>query len=200
MSSDFVDSIPGHVRSTRARNPSPMRRFRQPRSLPKSPKSWRALRWRSTLRRRSFRCWRPPCPTLRTILTCSSSCRLGWKVRSAVPAPKEGWRAGRQTAPLTRSAIGSDGRRSDTGQPRSDSRVTCSMSFANSPKRNLAPSAVAVGSQSRCTADRRQIAADLLQRPSRQSRAKARDPRICTWEVPPSGPLRYNFSRPDVWP
>ena len=82
-----------------------MRRFRRPRSLPKSPRSWCARCSRITLMRRSSRSWRSPCRTSRSTRTCNWNFHLGLKMRSAAPGPKEAWRAGWPTAPLTGSAI-----------------------------------------------------------------------------------------------
>src|SRR5215471_3275243 len=120
-----------------------MRRFRRLRSSPKSPKNWCEPYWRNTLTRKLSHCRRSPCPTLRATSTCSWSCRLGLKVTSAVPAPKEGWRAGWQTALLTLFAIGSDGRRSDTGRSHWDFLVPFPTRFGNSQKRNFKIVAIA---------------------------------------------------------
>ena len=47
---------------------------------------------------------------------CNWNGHLGLKMRIAGPGPKEAWRTGRRTAPLTGSATDSDGRPSDTGR------------------------------------------------------------------------------------
>jgi DNA polymerase-4 len=69
--------------------------------LAESPRSWCVACWRITLMRRLSHCWRSPCRTLRSLLSCSWNSRLGLKMSSAGPAAKEAWRVGGQTALLT---------------------------------------------------------------------------------------------------
>ena len=56
-------------------------------------------------------------------------------MKGAAPGPNEEWRAGGPIAPLTGSAISSDGRRWDTDQSRWGCPVRSPMRSANSPKR-----------------------------------------------------------------
>src|SRR5215471_12212835 len=112
-----------------------MHRFQRPPPLPKSPRSSFLQRSPITLRRRPYRCWRSPCRILRSTGKYSWNFRWGLKMKNAGPAPREGWRVGRQTALLTRSAIVSDGTQSDTGQSCWALHSPFPMNFANSPKR-----------------------------------------------------------------
>src|SRR5262249_49152807 len=61
---------------------------------------------------------------------------------SAGPAPRKGWRVGRQIALLTRSAIVSDGMRSATDRLCWDLPAPFPTSFANLPRRSCRPLAM----------------------------------------------------------
>src|SRR5262249_26252953 len=119
-----------------------MRRFQRPPPLPKSPRGSFVRRSPITLTRKPYRCWRSPSRILRSTGKCSWNFRWGLKMKNGGPAQREGWRVGRQTALLTRSAIVSDGTRSATDQSYWDLPGPFPMSFANSPKRTCRPLAM----------------------------------------------------------
>ena len=66
------------------------RRFRRPRSLPRSPRSWCARCWRITRTRRPSRCWRSRCRISRAHRRCSWSCRSGLQDEKRRPGTKKG--------------------------------------------------------------------------------------------------------------
>ena len=69
--------------------------------LPKLPRSSFVRRSPIVLTRRPYRCWRSQYRILRSTGKCSWNFRWGLKMKSAGPAPREGWRVGRQTTLLT---------------------------------------------------------------------------------------------------
>ena len=64
---------------------------------------------------------------------CSSSSRLGSRTRRAAPAAERAWRVTRPIAPSTRSAIASDGTRSDMAPRPWEISAPSPTSFASSP-------------------------------------------------------------------
>src|SRR5215470_1291494 len=116
-----------------------MSRFQRPLPLPKSPRSSFVQRSPIILKRRPYHSWRSPCRILKSTGKCSWNFRWSLKMKSAGPAPRKGWRVGRQIALLTRSAIVSDGTRSATDRLCGDLPAPFPMSFANLPKRSCRP-------------------------------------------------------------
>ena len=121
-----------------------MSRFQRPLPLPKSPRSSFVQRSPIILMRRPYRSWRSPCRILKSTGKCSWNFRWSLKMKSAGPAPRKGWRVGRQIALLTRSAIVSDGTRSATDRLCWDLPAPFLMSFANLPKRSCRPLAMTI--------------------------------------------------------
>jgi hypothetical protein len=66
----------------------------------------------------------------------SWNCRSDWMMKRAARAPKQAWHVGRPTVPSTRSAIASDGMRSDTAPSRSAFPVPYPTRFASLRKRS----------------------------------------------------------------
>ncbi|MER8485613.1 DNA polymerase IV [Mesorhizobium sp. M1322] len=82
------------------------------------------------------RCWRSPSRIWRSNRPCSWNCRSGSTTTAAAPAPGRARRAGPPTAPSTRSATASAGRRSAMPRSRSANRARFPTRFASWPKRN----------------------------------------------------------------
>jgi DNA polymerase-4 len=110
-------------------------RSRRPRALPRSPRSSCGRPSPITRTRSTSRCWRSPCRISRRTRNCSWNFHSASPTRNAAPAPEEAWRVMRPIAPSTRSAIASDGARSDTGRSRWEFTVPFPTSFAHLPKR-----------------------------------------------------------------
>src|SRR5215831_2160668 len=119
-----------------------MHRFQRPLPLPKSPRNSFVRRCPIILMRRPYHSWRSPCRILKSTGKCSWNFRWSLKMKSAGPAPRKGWRVGRQIALLTRSAIVSDGMRSATDRLCWDLPAPFPTSFANLPRRSCRPLAM----------------------------------------------------------